>query len=321
VDVGGNMAASEADLDAMLDDALAEIDESDSDDEPVASPAPESTRTLDPNEGKSTPKDNNNGNDIAQDSPAGPDGATASSAATDEFLNSFSKKLMETLASDATDGKMSEELKELQKAMGDMSELTKLREQLERQGGPGEQNNAKPAGGVDEALKNLSEGLKEMPQQSEEDALKTLLSELEKLDMGDESGEGVGGMDSFIDSMISKMMSKEYLYPAVKEITGKFPEFMKENEGKASEEKMKQYQDQYKCFQELCEVFENSKPNDEGDDKKVMDLMQKMQSYGPPPQEIMSGLLPGVQFDKEGMPKLPDLGGLENEKREDCSLM
>jgi len=71
--------------------------------------------------------------------------------------------------------------------------------------------------------------------------------------------------------------------------------------------------------QELCEVFENAKPDDADHDKRVMDLMQKMQSYGPPPKEIMSGLLPGVQFDQDGMPKLPDMGGQPG-SAEQCSI-
>mmetsp|Transcript_8944 Transcript_8944/g.16434 ORF Transcript_8944/g.16434 Transcript_8944/m.16434 type:complete len:123 (+) Transcript_8944:603-971(+) len=122
--------------------------------------------------------------------------------------------------------------------------------------------------------------------------------------------------------MVGKLVSKEYLYPAVKDITAKFPEFLEKNKGKIPDKEYEQYEAQYQCFKELCETFENEGESESGS-KKVVDLMQKMQSYGVPPQEIMSGLLPGMQFDNDGMPVLPGMSsaGGEGGNPEDCCLM
>ena len=34
-----------------------------------------------------------------------------------------------------------------------------------------------------------------------------------------------------------------------------------------------------------------------------------MQQYGQPPAEIMKDLAPGLKFDEEGMPIMPNMGG------------
>jgi len=219
------------------------------------------------------------------------------------FLDSI-KKAIEDMSKD---GNITNEIK--QALSQDLEELEKLKDSSNPPSGDAAQTGK--SSGVDDALKSLSEGMNEMPKQNDEDpedSLRMLLGELEKLDLA-EDGKSNTEMDSFIDQMIGKMMSKEYLYPAVKEITGKFPEFLEKSKEKVGEKELEQYEAQYKCFQELCKLFE--KDDGECENKKVVELMQKMQSYGPPPQEIMSGLLPGVSFDNEGMPNIPglDAGG------------
>eukprot|EP00466_Bigelowiella_natans_P006265 jgi/Bigna1/79047/fgenesh1_pg.59_\ len=233
--------------------------------------------------------------------------SSGDSSAEDDFVQSL-QQVLERMK----DEKGSVDNEEFTKAMKEDSEsLKKMREIM--QASTSEKGGASESENVEDILKSLSNELKNMPAQSkDDDALKMLLGELDKLEIP-EGGEANADMDSFVDQMIGKMMSKEYLYPA-------FPEFLKKSEGKSSEAEMKQYKQQYKCFEELCEVFEKEGDTAEAN-KKIIDLMQKMQSYGPPPQEIMSGLLPGVQFDNEGMPSLPGMGGGAGGAGEECAIM
>ena len=42
---------------------------------------------------------------------------------------------------------------------------------------------------------------------------------------------------------------------------------------------------------------------------RLTDLLFEMQQYGQPPEEIMKDLAPGLKFDEEGMPIMPNVGG------------
>ena len=41
---------------------------------------------------------------------------------------------------------------------------------------------------------------------------------------------------------------------------------------------------------------------------RLMELMFEMQEYGQPPADIIKGLAPGLQFDENGMPIMPNMG-------------
>jgi peroxin-19 len=54
---------------------------------------------------------------------------------------------------------------------------------------------------------------------------------------------------------------------------------------------------------------------------ELLELMQQVQEYGQPPQEIIQDIAPGLELDEDGMPKMnpmmPGLGGGD----EDCRMM
>ena len=41
---------------------------------------------------------------------------------------------------------------------------------------------------------------------------------------------------------------------------------------------------------------------------RLMELMFDMQQYGQPPADIIKDLAPGLQFDENGMPIMPNMG-------------
>jgi peroxin-19 len=69
---------------------------------------------------------------------------------------------------------------------------------------------------------------------------------------------------------------------------------------------------QCECFQQLVHVYET----DPNNSTALMTLMQDVQEYGQPPNEIIQEIAPGLELDEDGMPKL-DAAGLN----EECRIM
>uniref|UniRef100_A0A3Q2QBI5 Peroxisomal biogenesis factor 19 n=1 Tax=Fundulus heteroclitus TaxID=8078 RepID=A0A3Q2QBI5_FUNHE len=117
-----------------------------------------------------------------------------------------------------------------------------------------------------------------------------LVKALEGLGL-DEGGEG-GGEDGNIlpimQSIMQNLLSKEVLYPSLKEITTKqYPEWLETNKSSLSAEDHQRYQQQAKIMGDICQLFE--KEEEEAADKErtfecIMDLMQK--DLGQPPKEL-----------------------------------
>eukprot|EP00823_Brevimastigomonas_motovehiculus_P008500 TRINITY_DN77_c4_g1_i1.p1 TRINITY_DN77_c4_g1~~TRINITY_DN77_c4_g1_i1.p1 ORF type:complete len:456 (+),score=166.78 TRINITY_DN77_c4_g1_i1:50-1417(+) len=97
-----------------------------------------------------------------------------------------------------------------------------------------------------------------------------------------------GNFDDMLMGMMPMMLSKEFMYPPVKNITGMYPKYIEDNEKKLSKEDLANYKKQYTAFQKMCKVFEDT-PDDQN---AVLTLMQEIQSYGPPPPELASKLNP-----------------------------
>jgi hypothetical protein len=63
------------------------------------------------------------------------------------------------------------------------------------------------------------------------------------------------------------------------------------------------YGKQYQYFQQIIAVYESEPDNF----ARLSELMQEMQETGQPPSEIVKDLAPGLQFDDEGMPIMPNM--------------
>lgn len=63
------------------------------------------------------------------------------------------------------------------------------------------------------------------------------------------------------------------------------------------------YGKQYQYFQQIIAVYESEPDNF----ARLSELMQEMQETGQPPSEIVKDLAPGLQFDDEGMPVMPNM--------------
>lgn len=118
-----------------------------------------------------------------------------------------------------------------------------------------------------------------------------------------------------MEGMMQSLLSKELLYPALKDIAEKFPDWLADNRCKISEAEYNKFNKQYDLTKRICFAFEEEKEEDSESVKKerfdtVMSLMQEMQSLGQPPKELTGDAgPPAFQFDAEGNPILPDMMG------------
>ncbi|XP_034558286.1 peroxisomal biogenesis factor 19 [Notolabrus celidotus] len=149
-----------------------------------------------------------------------------------------------------------------------------------------------------------------------------LVKALEGLGL-DEAGEGSddGNILPIMQSIMQNLLSKEVLYPSLKEITAKYPEWLDTNKPNLSPEDFQRFTQQAKIMGDICKHFEKEEEGAEEKDgtfENIMDLMQKLQDLGQPPKELAGDTPPGFNFDIESL-NLP--GGPGAGAAEQCSIM
>lgn len=128
--------------------------------------------------------------------------------------------------------------------------------------------------------------------------------------MGLEENDPDAAFMPMMQGMMKTLLSKEVLYPSLKEIGDKYPDWLRDNQTKVKDDDYNKYSKQYDIIKDILVEFEEEKESDSEDVKKtrfdkVMDLMQKMQDLGQPPSEIVGDMAPGLEFDANGVPKFP----------------
>lgn len=137
----------------------------------------------------------------------------------------------------------------------------------------------------------------------ENDAFEKLLAAL-----GENGGESEEELQGMLETMMSQLMSKDVLYEPLKELHEKFPAYLKDNDATLKSEDKQRYQSQKEIVAEIVTIFEDPtySPEDQEKGVRVVTLMNKMQTYGSPPPEIMGPMPPGLELGPDGLPKLPD---------------
>ncbi|GAB2216931.1 hypothetical protein Droror1_Dr00000082 [Drosera rotundifolia] len=123
---------------------------------------------------------------------------------------------------------------------------------------------------------------------------------------------GPQDVESIVETMMQQLLSKEILHEPMKEIGERYPQWLEEHKAGLSEKDYKRYSHQYELIQELNGVYET----DLGNFTKIVDLMQRMQECGQPPNDIVRELAP--DFD------LSSLGQLSPEtsrSQQNCCIM
>ena len=188
---------------------------------------------------------------------------------------------------------------------------------------PKQKTNKSPStGGEEKLLKDLFQGLMAEGGDSAAGGMPDMdeIPDLDNLFAGLGGGEG-GGTDDFMDGMMEQLLSKELMYEPMKQVTEKFPAWLESKKVELSPEEWDQRNRQYSCFQKLIEAYEGDESGHQT--TKLLDLMQEVQEYGQPPPEIINEIAPGLDLDGEGLPKMngmpPFLGG--NPGEEECRIM
>ncbi|KAI8433241.1 hypothetical protein MSG28_015317 [Choristoneura fumiferana] len=86
----------------------------------------------------------------------------------------------------------------------------------------------------------------------------------------------------FMQGMMQSLLSKEVLYPSLKELVDKYPAWLEENKGKVSQDEYDRYCKQQELMLQVCSELEPEQESDPDDVKRkrfevVLDLMQKIE--------------------------------------------
>uniref|UniRef100_A0A2C9WB08 Uncharacterized protein n=1 Tax=Manihot esculenta TaxID=3983 RepID=A0A2C9WB08_MANES len=116
---------------------------------------------------------------------------------------------------------------------------------------------------------------------------------------------GSQDMESIVETMMQQLLSKEILHEPMKEIGERYPKWLEEHKASLTTADYERYSHQYELINHLNQVYENE-PNNF---TKIVDLMQKMQECGQPPNDIVQELAPDIDFTNLGQisPEMPEL--------------
>lgn len=148
---------------------------------------------------------------------------------------------------------------------------------------------------------NIDEQLKNDPSSGNpEDMLTELLAGLGA------GKEGDVDMSKLLTDMLEQLSSKDVLYDPIKDLNTKFPQYLKEQEGKLSADDHARYTKQYEITNEILAVFEGSKyDNDNSEHREnINTLLESLQELGNPPSDLVG--------DEKDFPGFGDMGGLDN---------
>ncbi|KAL5722277.1 hypothetical protein ACHQM5_005815 [Ranunculus cassubicifolius] len=123
---------------------------------------------------------------------------------------------------------------------------------------------------------------------------------------------GSQDMESIVETMMQQLLSKEILHEPMKEIGQRYPKWLEEHKSVLNKEEYDRYSRQYELIKDLNGVYEN----EPGNYTRIVELMQKMQECGQPPNDIVQELAPDL--DLSALSQLsPDM--LENQSN--CCIM
>jgi len=172
-------------------------------------------------------------------------------------------------------------------------------------------------------LKELSDNAEAISNPLTDDEITQLLGNIGlSQDIGANSDEPED-LIHVMKNMMQNLLSKDLLYPALKDTVDKYPSWLTANKNLIIESEYNRFCKQYDMMKRACEEYESEQDSDSSEVKKarferILDLMQKMQECGHPPKELI-GDASGFEFDEQGMPKIPGLP--TGNSGENCSVM
>ncbi|XP_053621927.1 peroxisomal biogenesis factor 19 [Plodia interpunctella] len=151
---------------------------------------------------------------------------------------------------------------------------------------------------IDEVSAAISQTLQNLNSNTEN--LQTPFSDQDLANMFGNFNLADGGQDGnmfvpFMQGMMQSLLSKEVLYPSLKELVDKYPAWLQENKGKIEQSEYERFSSQQQLMREVCAELEPELDSDPDEVKrrrfeKVLDMMQRMQDLGQPPTELVGDM-------------------------------
>ncbi|NP_001089075.1 peroxisomal biogenesis factor 19 L homeolog [Xenopus laevis] len=137
--------------------------------------------------------------------------------------------------------------------------------------------------------------------------------------LGVDETDGDGNILPLMQNIMQNLLSKEVLYPSLKEITEKYPDWLRSHRDSLPAEEYNKYKEQHKLMGKICQQFESEQSgnSEAARFEAVMDLMQQLQELGHPPKELAGDSPPGMNFDLDGV----NLAGSGSANGEQCLIM
>ncbi|KAK7924116.1 hypothetical protein PG985_006170 [Apiospora marii] len=127
---------------------------------------------------------------------------------------------------------------------------------------------------------------------SEEDFMAEMLKAMKDMPGG---GTGEGSEEEFskmLMGMMEQLTNKEILYEPMKELSDKYPGWLEKNRAGLSADDKTKYEEQCRLVREMVQKFEEPTYKDENvaDREYIVERMQKMQSSGSPPADLVGDM-------------------------------
>ncbi|KAL4099555.1 hypothetical protein PRIC1_007358 [Phytophthora ramorum] len=231
--------------------------------------------------------------------------AAATAAATQDSEDNKLQENMAKFLEDAQNPEFQQVLEQAFRELGtddDAENIEQLLGSLKVDATPDETDDVNA--GVAKTLQNMAKAAEDMEgvgtaqvEAMGEDMMSEMMKKFEE--MGEKSD-----FQDLVDGMMQQLLSKDVMYDPMKQICERYPEWLAEKESLLSKEDYERYGKQYQYFQQIVAAYESEPDNY----ARLSELMQEMQETGQPPSEIVKDLAPGLQFDDEGMPIMPNMG-------------
>jgi len=161
---------------------------------------------------------------------------------------------------------------------------------------------------LQDALSQLSRDAEELKQLPSDEEVNKLLSGIAT----DNLEQGLGSLLPMMEGMMQSLLSKDLLYPAMKDMNAKFPDWLADNRCRLSESDYAKYNKQFDLTQKICLEFEQESDRSSETEVKdrynrVMQHMQAMQELGQPPKEIVGEADLQMASGNSPIPGSPDV--------------
>ncbi|XP_067833054.1 peroxisomal biogenesis factor 19, partial [Heptranchias perlo] len=144
---------------------------------------------------------------------------------------------------------------------------------------------------------------------------------MDGLGLAEGAGDAEGSFVPIMQTIMQNLLSKDVLYPSLKEIAEKYPDWLDAHRDTLPGDELQKYEQQHAVMGRICQQFEAEAPGEgEGQQKArfeiIVDLMQQLQDLGEPPKEL-ADVPPGLNFEMDGM-NFPGNAALTGEQ---CTVM